>query len=303
MSETGVEDTTVQVIRGADGEPAFATLPYGEFEELLVRARRASGLAAAVEAIRGEVNRLALIPSEVVHRISEGEHPVRVWRLHRGLKAVELAREAGISPGNLAEIESAKANPSFEVMVQIAHTLDIKLDDLMPALDKAAIDEHRREVQLRDIARRISEIDSMINGSKGFDSGAVRDAAEHLITEATSFMSDRGGRFDWLTGIVEKARKTIDEINSTERSIVETVTGTQKRLSEVFSDSLAMAGLFPREMMGEARHGAGTNGASAPDTEKSRPHRERALDDDPERTDDDDADEGESEQSRGWFLR
>ena len=296
MSDDDQEDTTVQIIRGSDGEPAFATVPHREFEELLTRSRRVTGLDATVNAIRGEVNRLALTPSDVVHRISEGEHPVRVWRLHRGLKAVELAREAGISPGGLSEIETTKKDVSFETMVRIAKTLEVKLDDLMPAIDEGMIEEHRREVQLRDIARRIREIDSMINGSAGFDSGAVRDAAEHLISEAASFMADRAGRFDWLEGIVDKARKTIKEINSTEKSIVETVTSTQKRLSEVFSDSLARAGLFPREMLSETKKSQ-TNGGNRPETAASAEASE-------------DADFGEAdnedengERSRGWFLR
>ncbi|NND48709.1 MAG: helix-turn-helix transcriptional regulator [Rhizobiales bacterium] len=296
MSDDDQEDTTVQIIRGSDGEPAFATVPHREFEELLTKSRRVTGLDAAVNAIRGEVNRLALIPSEVVHRISEGEHPVRVWRLHRGLKAVELAREAGISPGGLSEIETTKKDVSFETMVRIAKTLEVKLDDLMPAIDEGMIEEHRREVQLRDIARRISEIDSMINGSAGFDSGAVRDAAEHLISEATSFMADRAGRFDWLEGIVDKARKTIEEINSTEKSIVETVTGTQKRLSEVFSDSLARAGLFPREMLSETKKSE-INGGNRPEAAASA---EAGEDADLGDADDEDED---GERSRGWFLR
>lgn len=299
MSDDSTPETAVQIIRDRNGEPAFATLPYAEFEELLTRARRVTGLGAAADAIRGEVNRLALIPSEVVHRISGGEHPVRVWRLHRGLKAVELAREAGISPGSLSEIETGKKGASFETMVLIAKTLGVKLDDLMPAIDEAMLDEHRREVQLRDLARRISEIDSMINGSAGFDSGAVREAAEHLISEATSFMADRGGKFDWLEGIIEKARRTINEINSTERSIVETVTGTQARLSEIFSDSLARAGLFPREMSA-TNHASRTNGAETPHGETDQREAEEPS---PE-SDGDEEDEGEEDEpSRGWFLR
>ena len=167
----------------------------------------------------------------------------------------------------------------------------------MPAIDEGVIEEHRREVQLRDIARRISEIDSMINGSAGFDSGAVRVAAEHLISEATSFMANRAGRFDWLEGIVDKARKTIEEINSTEKSIVETVTGTQKRLSEVFSDSLARAGLFPREMLAETKQSA-TNGGHKPASGVAEQAGEESG-----RDDTDDEDDQDGERSRGWFLR
>lgn len=302
MSDDSGRETTVQIIRDRAGEPAFATLPYPEYEELLNRARRVSGLDAAINAIQGEVNRLGLIPSEVVHRIVAGEHPVRVWRLHRGLKAVELAREAGISPGGLAEIETAKKDASFDTMVQIAKTLGVKVDDLMPAIDEGVIEEHRREVQLRDIARRISEIDSMINGSKGFDSGAVRETAQHLISEASSFMADRGGRFDWLEGIVEKARRTIEEINSTEKAIMETVTGTQSRLSEVFSDSLARAGLFPRDMLAENKPAAASNGGRADSADDGADARADRAGEEGEGGQLKAAGE-EGERPRGWFLR
>lgn len=301
MSEDSTPETPVQIIRDDDGEPLFAALPYSEFEELLVRARRATGLEAAAEAIRGESNRLALIPSDVVHRIAKGENPVRVWRLHRGLKAVELAREAGVSPGYLSEIETGKKDGTFRTMAQIAKTLDVKLDDLMPVIDEEVIDAHRREVQLRDIARRISEIDSMINGSAGFDSGAVREAAQKLIADARTFMEGREGRFDWLQGITDKARKTIDEINATEKSIVRTVTETQGRLSEVFSDSLARAGIFPREMLSEAKPrpdlgngDAAPRRGAEPSASEETPEPAAPIGDD---------DEGGEERPRGWFLR
>lgn len=310
MSDQTREDPPVQVIRDDEGNPLFATLAYDEFEALLNSARRASGLQAAADAIRSEMNRLALIPSDIVHRIARGEHPVRVWRLHRGLKAVELAREAGISPGYLSELETGKKDGTFKTMALIAKTLGVKLDDLNPVIDEVQIDEHRREVQLRDIARQISEIDSMINGRGGFDSGAVRAGAQRLINDAKAFMADRGGKFDWLEGVIERAHKIIDEINSTEHSIVRTVTDTQGRLSQIFSDSLSRAGLFPRDMLTERAERAerpepapkrNGSGASTPAGNVRLP----GTADEPAAAehDDDFDDSEEEERPRGWFLR
>lgn len=248
MNDTKSFDDAVQIIQNSEGEPAFAALPHADFELLVERARRGAGIDAAADAIMSELNRLAMIPSDVVHRIAAGEHPVRVWRLHRGLKAVELAREAGISPGYLSEIETSKKDGTFRTMALIAGTLGVKLDDLMPVVNEAEIDEHRQEVQLRDIARLISEIESMINGRSGFDSGAVRQGAQKLMRDAKGFMSAHHGNFGWLEGVVDKAQTIIDEINTAEKDIVGTVSNAQKSLSGIFSDSLSRAGLFPQGM-------------------------------------------------------
>jgi len=241
-------DNLVQIIHDNDGNPIFAALPHGDFEALMEKARRGTGIDAAADAIRSETNRLALIPSKVVHRIASGEHPVRVWRLHRGLKAVELAREAGISPGYLSEIETSKKDGTFRTMALIAKTLGVRLDDLMPVVDEEEIKEHRQEVQLRDIARLISEIESMINGRGGFDSAAVRNGSQKLMRDAKAFMNSHAGDFGWLEGVIEKAQKIIEEINKAERDIVGTVSKTQSNLSGVFSDSLSRTGLFPKGM-------------------------------------------------------
>lgn len=34
------------------------------------------------------------VPMEMVNRLIAGEHPVRVWREHRGMTSAELARRA-----------------------------------------------------------------------------------------------------------------------------------------------------------------------------------------------------------------
>jgi transcriptional regulator with XRE-family HTH domain len=313
MSDTESFDDAVQVINGADGEAAFAALPFADFERLVEQARRGAGIDAAAEAIMGELNRLSLIPSEVVHRIAGGEHPVRVWRLHRGLKAVELAREAGISPGYLSEIETSKKDGTFRTMALIAGTLGVKLDDLMPVVDEAEIDEHRQEVQLRDIARLISEIESMVNGRSGFDSGAVRQGAQKLMRDAKGFMSAHKGNFGWLEGVVEKAEKIIEEINAAERDIVGTVANAQKSLSGIFSDSLSRAGLFPQGMarprperpappppLAEAR--------PAPPPPPAEAHEDTVEEDDYEEDDDDDPDDEDRDDDfensrRSWFKR
>jgi len=306
-------DKLVQIIHDNDGNPIFAALPHAEFEALMEKARRGAGIDAAADAIRSETNRLALIPSKVVHRIASGEHPVRVWRLHRGLKAVELAREAGISPGYLSEIETSKKDGTFRTMALIAKTLGVRLDDLMPVVDEREIKEHRQEVQLRDIARLISEIESMINGRGGFDSAAVRNGSQKLMRDAQAFMNSHAGDFGWLEGVVDKALKIIDEINRAERDIVGTVSKTQSNLSGVFSDSLSRTGLFPKGMAKPKSAATPVMTAAQPPPAPQPPQPSFSEDNpqiedeefDEEEEDLEEADDGDEfeDERKGWFRR
>jgi transcriptional regulator with XRE-family HTH domain len=45
------------------------------------------------------------LPDHLAQRIFAGEHPVKIWRLHRGLSTNELASRAGIPPATLRRIE------------------------------------------------------------------------------------------------------------------------------------------------------------------------------------------------------
>ncbi|SMD03518.1 helix-turn-helix transcriptional regulator [Rhizobium sp. RU36D] len=71
------------------------------------------------------------IPGEFVHRMVDGESPVRVWREFRGLSAKDLAAAAGISPAYLSEIESRKKEGSVSVLKKIAKALKVDIEDLI----------------------------------------------------------------------------------------------------------------------------------------------------------------------------
>lgn len=70
------------------------------------------------------------LPIELVKRLSAGEHPIRVWRAHRGLTREALAATAGIAPSSLSEIETGRKPGSFEAIARIAAALRVSLDDL-----------------------------------------------------------------------------------------------------------------------------------------------------------------------------
>ena len=91
------------------------TLSRAEYEALIERLEDAEDLATvaaaeAREAVLGkEKARADHLPIELVRRLSAGEHPVRVWRAHRGLGRDALAAAA---------------------LAKIAAALRISLDDL-----------------------------------------------------------------------------------------------------------------------------------------------------------------------------
>ena len=93
------------------------TLSRAEYEALIERLVDAEDLAAvaaaeAREAALGkEKARADYLPIELVRRLSAGEHPVRVWRAHRGLSREALAAAAGVAPSYLTEIETRR-NPA-----------------------------------------------------------------------------------------------------------------------------------------------------------------------------------------------
>ena len=65
-------------------------------------------------------------------RLLAGEHPVRIWREHRGLSQEQLAGNAHIARSYLAEIEGRKKPGSLDAYRKLANALGLTVDDLMP---------------------------------------------------------------------------------------------------------------------------------------------------------------------------
>jgi transcriptional regulator with XRE-family HTH domain len=65
------------------------------------------------------------------------EHPVRIWREHRGLTGSALAVKAGVPTSYLCEIEGRRKPDSVSAYRRLATALGVTLDDLVPA-DEAA---------------------------------------------------------------------------------------------------------------------------------------------------------------------
>ena len=80
----------------------------------------------------GDAEGQELVPAEVVDRLIDGEHPLRVWREYRDMTQKRLGAKAGFSDGYIAAIESGKKEGSLKALRALARALDVDLDDILP---------------------------------------------------------------------------------------------------------------------------------------------------------------------------
>lgn len=112
------------------GGEVCAIVPLAEYDVLREDLEDAAA-AAALRRLRIEGNGEAL-PEAFVDRLIDGEHPVRVWRDYRGLKARALAEAASVSPSYLSDIESGRKPGSTRALKRLAAVLDVDMDELVP---------------------------------------------------------------------------------------------------------------------------------------------------------------------------
>ncbi|MCE7997331.1 MAG: helix-turn-helix transcriptional regulator [Rhodobiaceae bacterium] len=232
-----------QLVRGPGGEALYALVPVAEYEQLKRAAEDIVDIKAANEALLGD--RADLIPAEVVHRIADGENPVRVWREHRGLKGVELARAAGISPAYLSEIETGKKDGTFRTMTAIGHCLGLPLDDLAPIADDDERVSREQAARINDIRAQIRYIEGLIVGPGDFSTGAVRQAAATLAADAEQMLSENGEQSEWLPQVLEGVEEILDLIDRAEGDIIETARSTRADLEKVVTLSAFRAPINP----------------------------------------------------------
>jgi hypothetical protein len=113
------------------------TLPRAEYEALLDRLEDAEDIST-IEAFRARVASVGFeeatknyLPAELAWRMLDGEHPIRVWREHRGLTATALANKAGIPQSYLSDIENRKKPGSIDAYARLSGALGVTVDDLL----------------------------------------------------------------------------------------------------------------------------------------------------------------------------
>ena len=121
MNDAAMNDTVT--LSRADYEALLDRLE--DFEDMATLDRLEARLAADPEGALADY-----LPIELVKRLSAGEHPVRVWRAHRGMTREALAAAAGVAPSYLSEIETRRKPGSFNAIAKLAAALRVPLDDI-----------------------------------------------------------------------------------------------------------------------------------------------------------------------------
>lgn len=107
------------------------TIPRAEYDRLRAAAEDLADLQAYDRAraalASGEE---ALIPGDVVHRILDGEPPLKAFREWRGLTGAQLARASGVNRVQILDIEAGRKTGSVETRRKLAAALGVGLDDL-----------------------------------------------------------------------------------------------------------------------------------------------------------------------------
>ncbi len=230
-----------QTILGADGEAQFVVLPADEYELLMqtvAAARKLIGVRATID--EKMVDRLGGkdgVPATVAHRIADGVNPVRVWRESRGLKAVALARAAGISPAYLSEIETGKKDGTFRTMAAIAQVLNVSLDDLAPPVDDDGRKVRERRALVEGVRAQVRTLVNLVTGPTDFNTAAVRRAVTTLAGDAVSLKANsnviEGDGEPWLDDVLKGVRDVLDLVDHAESDIIATAARARKALEAI----------------------------------------------------------------------
>lgn len=112
------EHTRHQIVRGADGSPLFALVPWEEYERLM-------------EDDRGRPDEEVKLPLKVVElNIQQGLPLIRAWREFRGMTQQQVADAMGIKQPSYAAMEAEGANLRPRTLQRIAEAMSIEWEQL-----------------------------------------------------------------------------------------------------------------------------------------------------------------------------
>ena len=119
-----------QVILDNTGQPAFAVIPWRDYERLTSEDAEAI-LSDEEHYDRATASNDESFPIEVVDQLLAGQNPISVYRNYRGLTQSELAATANINAVYLSQIETGKRTGSAKTLAALAKALQVTVDDLI----------------------------------------------------------------------------------------------------------------------------------------------------------------------------
>lgn len=109
--------TKPQIIN-QDNKPAFAVIPWDEYEYLINN---------QIEPDESDV----WFPHEVVKANLRGDNLIKAWREYLNLTQKELASRSGIKQPSLARLEKTDSNPRRSTLKKLADAMNISVDQLV----------------------------------------------------------------------------------------------------------------------------------------------------------------------------
>ena len=101
-----------------NGKPAFAIIPWNEYQELIHN---------QLESDESDV----WFPNEVVKANVRGDSIIKAWREYFKLTQAELAAKAGMKQSALARLESNSVSPRKATLAKLAEAMGIGVDQLI----------------------------------------------------------------------------------------------------------------------------------------------------------------------------
>lgn len=111
------EHTNPQIIE-YNGKPAFAILPWEEYQSLIKN---------QIEPDESDIE----FPHEVVAANVMGDSLIKAWREHLGFTQADLAGKAGLAQPALARIERTDSNPRKSTLIKLAQAMGITVEQLI----------------------------------------------------------------------------------------------------------------------------------------------------------------------------
>lgn len=122
-----MKTNVVQIITDAKGAPAFAVVPWIEYQRLTSKGDEDAELIAAATPHRGE----EAFPADVARRLLAGEVPLKVFREWRGLTQEKLEEMSGVASQYISQIERRDRGIGRITGRKLAPVLGVSLEALL----------------------------------------------------------------------------------------------------------------------------------------------------------------------------
>jgi predicted transcriptional regulator len=110
------EHTDTQIIL-QNGKPAFAVIPWEEYQGLINR--------------NNEIENDIWIPHEIVKQVAtEDTSMIKAWREYFNLTQKELAQKAELAQSALARLEKSISKPRTSTLKKLANAMRISIEQL-----------------------------------------------------------------------------------------------------------------------------------------------------------------------------